>query len=85
VASAIPWLAVAVLLVIGGAAVTALVISVGRRRQALERRQRPARLRRELEDISNYIRRVDQAAADADLDRLEQDRENDKWDCLSSR
>ena len=84
-ASAIPWLAVAVLLGIGGAAVTVLVISAGRRRRALERRRRPARMRRELEDIDDYISRVDQATVDAHLDRLEQDRGNDKWDSLSSR
>jgi hypothetical protein len=65
----------AALLALGGTAAMALTVRYGRRRQALERHARPARLRRELDEINERIRQVNQAATDADLDRLEQPEE----------
>lgn len=61
----------AALAVLGGGVALALVARAGRRRMALERRQRPGKLRAELDQIDQRIRRIDQATADADLDSLE--------------
>ncbi len=70
-------------------AVTALVIVraelARRRRRQLRDRQRPARLSKELGEINDYIRRLGQASTDDDLRSLEEERENSKWDGLSSR
>ena len=66
----------AALAVLGGAVAIALTVRSGRRRRELERRRRPARLRAELDQIDQRIRRVNQATADADLDRLEQPKES---------
>jgi hypothetical protein len=65
----------AALLVLGGTVALALTVRYGRRRRALEARGRPARLRAELDQIDERIRRVNQATSDADLDRLEHDKE----------
>ena len=63
------------LIVLGGGVAVAFTVRSGRRRQAVERRQRPARLRAELDQIDQRIRQVNQAATDAELDRLERHKE----------
>ena len=63
----------AAMAILGGVVALTLVTHAGRRRKALERRRRPARLRAELDQIDQRIRRVNQAATDADLDRLDPD------------
>ncbi len=63
---------VAALFVIGGVVAIAVTIGTGRRRREVERSQEPARLRAELDQIDQRIRRVNQAATDADLARLDQ-------------
>jgi len=65
----------AALCVLGGGAALVLIVRSGRRRRELERHQRPRRLQAELDEISQRIRRIDQAATDAELDRLEHDKE----------
>ena len=65
----------AALLVLGGGTAVILISRAGRRKRALGRRDRPARLRAELNEIDQRIRRVNQAATDAELDRLEHDKE----------
>jgi hypothetical protein len=68
-------LAAAILTLGASVAVALIARTAGRRRRRAER-ERPARLRAELDGIDDYIRRLGQAATDDDLDRLE--RENDK-------
>jgi hypothetical protein len=75
----------AALLVLGGAVVLARTVQRGRRKRVLERSGRPARLRRELNEIDTYIRELGQAASDDDVDRLEHDKEQKRWDGSSSR
>ena len=65
----------AALFVLGGGVAVAVTIGAGRARRELERRRRPAMLRAELGQIDQRIRQVNQAATDADLDRLEQPEE----------
>ena len=65
----------AALLVLGGGTALAVTVRWNRHRDALERRDRPARLRAELDQIDRRIRQVNQAATDAELDRLEQPKE----------
>ena len=66
-------LAFGAVIVIAGSLALALIVRAGRREQALERRQRPVQLRAELDQIDQRIRRVNQAATDAELDRLDPD------------
>jgi hypothetical protein len=66
----------AALLTLGGAVTAALTVRSGRRRRALAGRDRPRRLQQELRDLDDYIRRVNQATADEQIDRLEQERKN---------
>lgn len=68
-------LALGAVIVMAGSLAVALVVRAGKRGQALERQQRPARLRAELDQIDQRIRRVNQAATDAELDRLERHKE----------
>ena len=75
----------AALLVLGGGVALAVAVRWNRRRTALERRDRPVRLRAELDQIDRRIRQVNQAATDAELDRLEQLKEQKRWDGSSSR
>jgi len=75
--------AAAMVVLVGGVAVT-LIARAGHRRRVLEQRDRPRRLRQELDQIDRYIRELGQAAADDDVDRLEDER-NREWDGLSSR
>jgi hypothetical protein len=58
----------------------ALMARAARRRRALAEASRPARLKAEADYLDRYVRRLDQAAADADLDRLETERKSRKWD-----
>jgi hypothetical protein len=74
----------AALLAIGGGLAVTIIARAGRRKRALEARDRPRRLRQELNQIDQYIRQLDQAAADDDIDRLGRER-NREWDGLSSR
>ena len=74
----------AAILAIGGGVAVTLIARAGHRRQVLEARDRPRRLRQELNQIDRYIRELSQAGADDDLDRLEDER-NREWDGLSSR
>jgi hypothetical protein len=64
-------LAFAALAVLGGGTVTALIVRAGRRRRAAAGRDRPAALRRELDDIGTWISDVNKATAEPQLDRLE--------------
>jgi hypothetical protein len=79
----------AAVMVLGTGVAVPLAVRSGRRRKAarreLERRERPRRLRAELAETEDFIRRVGQATADDELDRLEESRENLRWDGLSSR
>ena len=75
----------AALLVLGGGVALVLTVRHGRRKRVLERSGRPARLRRELNEIDTYIRELGQAASDDDVDRLENDKEQKRWDGSSSR
>ena len=63
----------AALAVLGGGVAVALTVRSGRRKREMEYRERPGRLRAELDQIDQRIRRVNQAATDADLDRLDPD------------
>jgi len=74
----------AAILAIGGGVAVTLIARAGHRRRVLEQRDQPRRLRQELDQIDRYIRELGQAAADDDLDRLEDER-NREWDGLSSR
>lgn len=65
----------AALIVIGGGVAVALTVRAGKRKRALDVRDRARRLRRELSEIDEYIRGLGQAASDDDLDRLERDKE----------
>lgn len=63
------------------AIVTAAVMArTARRRKALAEASRPARLKSEADYLDRYVRRLDQATADADLDRLENERKSRQWD-----
>lgn len=75
----------AALLVLGGTTAAALITRAGCRKRALERRDRPRRQRQEIDQLDNYIRQLSQAATDADIDRLEQLKEQKRWDGSSSR
>jgi len=66
---------VAAVLVLGGGVVTAAVVRAGRRRRALEERGRPRRLRADLRATDDYIRRVNEALSEDDLDSMERKRE----------
>ena len=77
-------LAIAVLALLAVLAVAQMAATARRRRQ-LAARERPGRLKRELDEVNDYIRRLDQAATDDDLNRLERERGNGKWDGSSSR
>lgn len=68
-------LALGAVIVMAGGLVLAVIVRTGKRNRALERRQRPARLRAELDQIDQRIRRVNQAATDAELDRLDPTKE----------
>ena len=58
----------------------ALMARTARRRSALARATRETRLKSEADYLDSYVRRLDQAAADADLDSLENERKSRKWD-----
>ncbi len=62
----------------------ALVLIAERRQRQLAQAQRKARFRSESAYLDSYIRRLGQAATDADLNRLEAERKSQKWDGLSS-
>jgi hypothetical protein len=68
----------AALWVLGGGAVVALTVRRGRRQIAARRRERPRELREEAARIDDYIRKVNQATADDELDRLERQKEQGK-------
>jgi len=70
--------------VLGGGVAVTMIARAGHRRRVLEQQDRPRRLRQELDQIDRYIRELGQAAADDDVDRLEDER-NREWDGLSSR
>lgn len=65
----------AAMLTLAGGIVLALTVRSGQRRRALEARRRPAMLRAELDRTNQRIRRIDQAATDAELDRLDPTKE----------
>jgi len=73
------------LIVLGASATAAVMVRASRRRRALAAASRPARLKAEADYLDQYVRRLDQAAADGDLDRLESERKSRKWDGLSSQ
>lgn len=78
-------LAIAVLTLCAALAV-AQMARTARRRRELAASEKPERLRREIAGIDDYIRRLDQAATDDDLNRLERERKaNPPWDGSSSR
>jgi hypothetical protein len=76
---------IAALAVLAGAFAVALVIRSGRRRRALAEADRPRRAEREIAGIDDYLRRLSQAAAGEEIDRLESERKRKQWDGLSSR
>lgn len=57
----------------------ALMARKARRRRALAEASRPARLKSEADYLDRYVSRLNQAAEDADLDRLENERKS-QWD-----
>lgn len=64
----------AALIVLIGAGALVLIARAGRRRRAVAERDRPARSRRLLAETNDLIRRIDQAATDDELDRLDSER-----------
>jgi hypothetical protein len=66
------------LIMLGGALSAMLIVRAGRRKRVFEARERPRRLRQELDGIEDYIRKVNQATADGELDSLERHKEQDK-------
>lgn len=67
---------VAALFVLGATVTAGVITRQGQRKRALERQDRPRRLRQELAATEDYIRQVNQATADEELDRLERHKEN---------
>lgn len=70
----------AAVLALAAVVTAALMIRAARRRKALAEEQRPARLKSEADYLDRYVRRLGQATADADLDRLENERKSQEWD-----
>jgi hypothetical protein len=64
----------AAVLTLGAGVTVALIARAGRRQRQLAARDKPARLQEELDGIDDYIRRLDQAAMDDELTRLERER-----------
>lgn len=75
----------AAVLALAAIVTAALMARAARRRKALAKASRPARLQAEADYLDRYVSRLDQATADADLDRLETERESRKWDGSSSQ
>lgn len=75
-ASDVGLLAIAVIAVLLGAGAFAIMAISARRRRALTAAAREKRTRRELAALDDYIARLDQAESAADIDRLEEERDN---------
>jgi len=75
----------AAVLVLAAAVAGALMVRASRRRRALAEAGRPARLQAEADYLDRYVRDLDQAAADGDIERLENERKSRKWDGSSSQ
>jgi len=69
-ASDIPLLFVALLVVAAGIGAVALMLPAARRRQALRSEARDKRLMKSPADLEDYLARLDQAETDADIDSL---------------
>jgi len=72
-ADVLALLAAAVLVMAGGVTV-ALIARSGRRRNAQIRRDAPRRLREDLRQADDYIREINDALSEGDLDGLEEKR-----------
>ena len=72
-ADVLALLAAAVLVMAGGVAV-ALIARSGRRRNAQIRRDAPRRLREDLRQADDYIREINDALSEDDLDSLKEKR-----------
>lgn len=64
----------AAVLIMGGGVATALIARNGRRRQAQIRRDAPRRLRQDIRATGDYIKQINDALSEEDLDSLDRKR-----------